>query len=343
MSKAKMVERVRALRALAGNNPSEEEAKAAQMLANRLMEEHGISEEDVTGPRMPEPGAAWTPPPMSEDITPQGAWGGEAAMKNALISAGLNLGAVLLKRNYGIDVVDAMHRTYSRLAKDAKTEEEKASLQVVWSKIQAYFGGALALVLLVVCTGCSSTIPWEDGGPDASPDASVDTDIDTDDAGVDTDTETDTGSDPVCPGWEDPSTGLCWAFPGNLEDLSWSEASTYCEGNWRLPTIDEARSLVQAAGIPPGAECLANVPGGACGVTDPDCLGVECLDGCGSCVAWEPHLYQDPELDAVPVMWTSSPVTSEPESHWALDMATGSLTWYTDSTGVAVRCLREVL
>jgi uncharacterized protein DUF1566 len=48
--------------------------------------------------------------------------------------------------------------------------------------------------------------------------------------------------------WLDERTGLMWARESNIGDITWQEATDYCENtglgnhhNWRLPTIDELR------------------------------------------------------------------------------------------------------
>ena len=50
--------------------------------------------------------------------------------------------------------------------------------------------------------------------------------------------------------WTDPSTGLMWAKENNNIDVDWEQATDYCRNlqlaghsGWRLPTIDELRSL----------------------------------------------------------------------------------------------------
>ena len=50
--------------------------------------------------------------------------------------------------------------------------------------------------------------------------------------------------------WLDERTGLMWAKESNVGDITWQEASDFCENmclgnkhNWRLPTIDELRSV----------------------------------------------------------------------------------------------------
>ncbi len=96
----------------------------------------------------------------------------------------------------------------------------------------------------------------------------------------------------------DPETDLCWEDPPSYDitgeqlvggDMNWADARAYCEGlssggrdDWRLPTIDELRTLIR----PPYTYslCAQNLPGGVCGVTDPNCLNSDpCAENCSGC------------------------------------------------------------
>ncbi len=52
------------------------------------------------------------------------------------------------------------------------------------------------------------------------------------------------------PTWTDPATGLMWATRDNGSDVTWQQASSYCQNlslggysGWRLPTINELESI----------------------------------------------------------------------------------------------------
>jgi hypothetical protein len=81
----------------------------------------------------------------------------------------------------------------------------------------------------------------------------------------------------------DVATGLGWAFPSGSRSAA--AAATACDAfsvaglsNWRLATIDEARSL--AGG------CAPTEGGGSCPINDPGCLATACgqaSPACDSC------------------------------------------------------------
>ena len=124
---------------------------------------------------------------------------------------------------------------------------------------------------------------------DAVPDGVVDYALDLTDVDVTSVADADVAPDAdgaTCPGWYDPTSGLCWQDPPPSTAMDLSEAEAYCDvlslggyGSWHLPTIDELRSLIR--------ECPATEPGGACAVTEPWCLDRDfCMndwcDGCSS-------------------------------------------------------------
>lgn len=80
-----------------------------------------------------------------------------------------------------------------------------------------------------------------------------------------------------CNPWKDPDTNLTWS--SLAQGLNWNEAVSYCntlsEGgfsNWRLPDIDELRTLIVG--------CPKTVTGGSCPVSEKNsCLFfIECYD-----------------------------------------------------------------
>jgi protein-disulfide isomerase len=78
-------------------------------------------------------------------------------------------------------------------------------------------------------------------------------------------------------GYFDAGSGLCWQNPPTDRQLDWASATAYCRaldvggfgpGSWRLPTINELRSLIRG--------CPATESGGSCGVTD-SCCSASCV------------------------------------------------------------------
>lgn len=85
-------------------------------------------------------------------------------------------------------------------------------------------------------------------------------------------------------GWapcKDSSSGLIWSR--KKSNLNWLEATEYCPKNtdgdytdWRLPTIDELRTLIQ--------NCPATETGGECEIIKDDCQYTSCLsEACAGC------------------------------------------------------------
>lgn len=166
--------------------------------------------------------------------------------------------------------------------------------------------------------------------------------------------------------WTDATTGLTWQMPSAVHVMNWNEALDYCAGlydeggGWRLPSIDELRTLVRG--------CPATEPGGACGVTE-TCLDLwQCFtdtpesstSACNGCMdggcSWDPALFYEGEPDCVPSYWSSStyhaviPGTGEPtpeDGLWAWTMSyAGAMVGFNEKSGalgsgpIRVRCVR---
>jgi hypothetical protein len=153
-------------------------------------------------------------------------------------------------------------------------------------------------------------------------------------------------SEPVCEGdgeWCDAQSGLCWQDP---PDCSLSrraeEASMWCDfatiagrDDWRLPTIDELRTLLRAgdAEMYPHcyASCSENLPDGRCPVSDPGCLEESCkpVEDCGCCPAGDGPgkrgCYWNEALHGSCDSYLSrSPVGAIPETYWWLNFLAGT-------------------
>jgi len=130
--------------------------------------------------------------------------------------------------------------------------------------------------------------------------------------------------DLICRGGEctDEAASLVWQQRPSQQIFRWDEALTYCdqlelggESGWRLPTVDELRSLVR--------DCDAARPGGICGVTE-SCREPWCgQENCNGC-PWNEGpgangCYWPPELEGD--CW----------GYWSLsklDDGTNSSAWY---------------
>jgi len=221
--------------------------------------------------------------------------------------------------------------------------------------------------LLVCCAALHSACGDDDGATDAGSDTDTDTDADTDsdtdtdtdtdsdsdtdtDADSDSDSDTGTGSDPNemtdCDGGKlDPATSLCWEDPPAGGNVTWSEATGYCNGleagghdDWRIPKIQELISLIR--------ECQTS----ECGVTDPDCLNSTCDDGvdCAACDAllgpgvdgcyWSPDLSGSCEE----YYWSGSAAGDMYSMAWLVSFENGAV----DLDGIEdpdhlIRCVRD--
>jgi len=168
---------------------------------------------------------------------------------------------------------------------------------------------------------------------DSSDDDSADDDI------IDDDTADDDNGDD-----DDVSGELTWQDPPSDEWMTWEEAVAYCENlnygghdDWRLPTINELRSLIQG--------CNATEPGGACGVShdctesncqnDP-CLGCEYLEGPGTNGAYWP----DGMSGEIGWSWSSSPVADHIDYAWLVHSYNAQVNFFHVDNLYDVRCVR---
>jgi len=110
----------------------------------------------------------------------------------------------------------------------------------------------------------------------------------------------------------DVATGLGWVFPAGSRSAS--AASTLCDSHsvagltdWRMATIDEARSLADG--------CAPTKAGGSCPLDDPTCLASSCgvaSPACDSCSAsGGPHAGQYCKVDAVCSFFHTSSACSD--------------------------------
>jgi hypothetical protein len=145
--------------------------------------------------------------------------------------------------------------------------------------------------------------------------------------------------------WKDDATGLTWQDPPFPDQSGWSDGRAACEAlsldghaDWRLPTVDELRTLVRG--------CAATVTGGSCGVTDA-CFTDACFtDVCQGCVEnggpGSDGSYRLPVLTGdYMTSWTSLGPNDAPDQAWTVGFGGAHvLTYPRDQDNINTRCVR---
>lgn len=143
--------------------------------------------------------------------------------------------------------------------------------------------------------------------------------------------------------WTDATTGLEWEapapFPG-LPLLTWQASLDRCASlvlaghdDWRLPTIDELRTLV--------TRCPEVATGGACPVVDGcggDCWTYDC-QGCVGTTCNLP-LELDPSFELCDTHWSSSELADWTASAWRIDFTYAFVADSDKGSGWLARCVR---
>jgi hypothetical protein len=121
--------------------------------------------------------------------------------------------------------------------------------------------------------------------------------------------------------WIDPATSLRWQQPPTDTKYLLADATTYCSSldlggyaDWRLPRIDELRSLIRG--------CPGTMTGGTCGVTNSctkaTCTNASC-DGCTENAGPNGGCYWAPELTGnCRWYWSGDDVQDVPSKTWAV-------------------------
>jgi len=146
--------------------------------------------------------------------------------------------------------------------------------------------------------------------------------------------------------WKDPQSGLTWQVSPTGGRMKWSASKAHCaslslggHSDWRLPTINELRSLIRG--------CQATQKGGSCGVTD-SCLNISCWkDPCKGCSdkggPGQGGAYWPPELSGILYWWywSSSPIADYASAAWIVGFRGGLVKNYDFADDkLAVRCVR---
>jgi formylglycine-generating enzyme required for sulfatase activity len=137
---------------------------------------------------------------------------------------------------------------------------------------------------------------------------------------------------------------MMWQDPLFVDRRAWDDAVAACEtlelagyDDWRLPTLDELRSLARG--------CPATITGGTCAVTD-DCLESSCwsdvCQGCAELNGPDPGgCYRLSTLNGdCMTSWTSSVVTDMPDDVWTVGFGGCHVLHYPKTTDLNTRCVR---
>ena len=143
--------------------------------------------------------------------------------------------------------------------------------------------------------------------------------------------------------WSDSATALTWQNPpatSPADDMmSRADAQAYCAhlgaaGDWRLPSIDELRSLLRNSNV-------STAPSN-CGVRT-TCLGLSCRnDDCDGTDSGDASCrWSDALTGKCGAYWTSSPTSDAPGRAWLVFFYDGSVHDGDASDYNYVRCVRS--
>ena len=137
----------------------------------------------------------------------------------------------------------------------------------------------------------------------------------------------------------DPESEITWSAK-SADQMTWDNAVSHCENleeggydDWRLPNIDELRTLVQ--------DCAATEPGGTCGVTT-SCLSYsDCWssDSCQSCSSDSSGGHS--KFGETSYLWSSSVQPDDSNYRWSVLFYDGSVSGSNVVFNSYVRCVRS--
>jgi len=148
--------------------------------------------------------------------------------------------------------------------------------------------------------------------------------------------------------------GLMWQRGYSQEYMTLLEGQEYCSDlvvgghdDWRLPTIDELRTIIEG--------CTDTEHGGDCAVTEEHATSNNWSDACycednggpgTNGFYWEPDTWEytiDPsnENDANGYFWASTTVPDESNSAWCVIFSNGNVTYFDQDLYNYVRCVRD--
>jgi len=140
------------------------------------------------------------------------------------------------------------------------------------------------------------------------------------------------------------SQGLQWSSH-SLDIMTWNEAISYCRNlnedgysDWRLPNIDELRTLVINRQTALGEACKVSEKKG--------CLSSKCqnIEACAEAYGFgKLEKYADgrySKLGDSAAMWSSSSVSDKSYSAWIIFFASGAVIYDSKESGYFIRCVR---
>lgn len=140
--------------------------------------------------------------------------------------------------------------------------------------------------------------------------------------------------------WSD-GAGLEWSLWHDDPRMMLGEAKAACEKlalcgreDWRMPTIDELRTLIRG--------CPSTQTGGSCAVRAGGCLMSSCQAGCAGCgVATNQLPYWPVALGASALQHCSTTeVSNYPDNSWGVDFANGAVGEFESYPTCSLRCVR---
>ena len=136
----------------------------------------------------------------------------------------------------------------------------------------------------------------------------------------------------------DSASNISWSSKSE-DEINFENAGSYCENlteggftDWRLPTIDELRTIIQ--------NCENTQPGGACAVSDPDHLAEsDWSEDCYCSWSFQNHGYYSKLGDDDGISLWSSSVFNNTDTAWYVAFGSGEVG--TGDADNSVRCVRE--
>jgi len=133
----KVVARVRDLRRLAEGTPSPEEASAARALADRLVEQYGLTEDEVSPPAPP-PMPGPTPEPFTPSVADVAVLHRGEGLDVFLARVATGLGVQFVKHRYGLDLSKVVDQACGEMMRACKTPAEQAVAEKVRAAIKEW-------------------------------------------------------------------------------------------------------------------------------------------------------------------------------------------------------------